>query len=149
MNIKVFPFFLLNGSHCNEALKHYTKKEYEYSCQIIPLLKAFISVSRTQHNWALHVLSKWPGHWVITCQEPFFVSDNLLVSLSGKVAGQKQTHSCNFCSLYLWAISPSGKHCLAFAFYFSLRFTHIQTAHSRGPKKMLHVFKDSLEQERE
>jgi hypothetical protein len=36
--------------------------------------------------------------------------------------------------------TPTGKHCLAFAFHFSLRLTHRKHAHPRGPKKILHVF---------
>lgn len=44
---------------------------------------------------------------------------------------------------------PIGKHCLTFDFYFSLRLTHIEHTYSRGPKKIIHVFTDSLEQEGE
>lgn len=59
---------------------------------------------------------------------------------------EKQTDSRNISSLYLWVMAPTGKQCLAFAFYFSLRLTHTKYTHRRGPKKILHVFADSLEQ---
>lgn len=42
------------------------------------------SLSRTGQNWVFHWLSKWPGLWVITCQDPSFLSDSLFGSLSGK-----------------------------------------------------------------
>lgn len=95
LNSKLFPYFLLDDSHYDKVLEHYTKKEIWVCPQIYTPFNSLwrlSSLSRTGQNWVFHWLSTWPGCWVITCQDPCFLSDSLFGSLSGK-RGWRETNS--------------------------------------------------------
>lgn len=46
------------------------KKNMKIVAKLYLFLKLSSLVSRTQHNWALHALSKWPGHGLSHAKSP-------------------------------------------------------------------------------